>query len=483
MAKGQERNPFVLVLVDGDGYIFDDDLISSGGEGGSRAAGLLNNSIKSSLRARGLEHCKILVRVYANLAGLSKAVSKAKLCGAEKRSLAPFVAGFNRSNELFDFVDAGELKENADFKLRGMFRQFAEASQCKHVYFAACHDVGYVSELIPYTSSRERITLLRSYAFHPEFAKLGLRVEDLPGIFRTKPLPSDVGPYVKPAATTPASPTSYTNHNSAPSSDQSAPSVCTFFQIGKCRYGKTCKHLHVMSGATNGHSKDLSSDKQGPWRSETTSKYSWGPNPVEVSSEFAQTLPREEDVPPGKVPVNKYQQRLDPYIPPASAEERSEFQRRIAKRKLCNNYHLSATCTQGNSCEYDHSAITTITKDCLKYVAQSMPCPRRSTCRSLTCSHGHICQKPDCKFRGGKTFCKLPVQLHTIDMHVDEYVAGTKHSKDVSGEGDDGAMADDGIDLTPPSPSIDQDDFEDCETGPNRSKGVSVDSAETNDDF
>lgn len=67
------------------------------------------------------DHCRVMVRIYANLAGLSKAVSKAKLCGAEKRALAPFVASFNRSNDLFDFVDAGELKENADFKIRAMF--------------------------------------------------------------------------------------------------------------------------------------------------------------------------------------------------------------------------------------------------------------------------------------------------------------------------------------------------------------------------
>src|SRR6202000_2044923 len=37
MAKGQERNPFVLVLIDGDGYVFDDDLVSRGDGGGPRA--------------------------------------------------------------------------------------------------------------------------------------------------------------------------------------------------------------------------------------------------------------------------------------------------------------------------------------------------------------------------------------------------------------------------------------------------------------
>lgn len=86
LAKGQERNPFVLVLVDGDGMIFDDDLVSTGADGGTRAAQLLNDVVRKSLRTRGLEHCKVMVRVYANLAGLSKALSKSKLAGAEKVS-------------------------------------------------------------------------------------------------------------------------------------------------------------------------------------------------------------------------------------------------------------------------------------------------------------------------------------------------------------------------------------------------------------
>lgn len=48
MARGQERNPFVLVLIDGDRYVFDDDLISGGPEGGQRAAQLLNDAVKAA---------------------------------------------------------------------------------------------------------------------------------------------------------------------------------------------------------------------------------------------------------------------------------------------------------------------------------------------------------------------------------------------------------------------------------------------------
>ena len=73
---------------------------------------------------------------------LSKTLSKAGLTGPEKRSLAPFAASFTRSIDLFDFVDAGELEDNAGFKIRATFRQFVENAQCRHIYFAAAHDVG-----------------------------------------------------------------------------------------------------------------------------------------------------------------------------------------------------------------------------------------------------------------------------------------------------------------------------------------------------
>lgn len=61
-----------------------------------------------------------MVRIYANLQGLSKASARLGLCGGEARALAPFTAGFTRAQELFDFVDAGDKKEAADFKIRGL---------------------------------------------------------------------------------------------------------------------------------------------------------------------------------------------------------------------------------------------------------------------------------------------------------------------------------------------------------------------------
>lgn len=90
-------------------------------EGGVAAAQELHAQIKNHLDSEGgsISSARIMVRIYANLKGLSHALARDNLSGNESRSLAPFVAGFNRAQELFDFVDAGEKKEAADFKIRG----------------------------------------------------------------------------------------------------------------------------------------------------------------------------------------------------------------------------------------------------------------------------------------------------------------------------------------------------------------------------
>ncbi|KAL7780956.1 hypothetical protein V8C43DRAFT_299327 [Trichoderma afarasin] len=255
IARGQERNPFVLVLIDGDGYVFNESLVSKGIDGGRNAAQLLHESIKTSLQIKGLAHCQIMVRVWANLVGLSKTLHKAGLVGPEKRSMTPFVASFNRSYGLFDYVDAGEWKENADFKLRAMLNLYAENSQCKHIYFAACHDGGYISDLTTYIGNKERYTLINSpgVKFHKEYLKLGMGIEELPGVFHSLPLDatfvSNSSRSVpastvaeKSTAVVPWAPSSQSNNSVA-----SERKPCFFFQIGKCKYGRKCANLHVSS--------------------------------------------------------------------------------------------------------------------------------------------------------------------------------------------------------------------------------------------
>lgn len=111
---------------------------------------------------------------------------------------------------------------------------------------------------------------------------------------------------------------------------------------------------------------------------------------------------------------------------------------------------MGGYCPSGAACLYDHTPITPHILDCLKFVARHKPCPKRGKagpphppppsihsssftltdslcpgeCRSVACCLGHICQKPDCKHRGGKSWCKIPEASHNVDLRVSEFVPG-----------------------------------------------------------
>ncbi|KAK4555389.1 hypothetical protein LTR86_007686 [Recurvomyces mirabilis] len=437
LARGQERNPFVLVLVDGDGYIFDDDLVSTGAEGGQRAAHLLDEAVKKYARTR--------IRELSGDAG------------PEKRSLAPFIANFTRSMEMFDFVDAGELKENADFKIRALFHQFVENAQCRHIFFAGCHDVGYINELTPYASSRERITLIRHPAFHPEFKKLGMRIEEFPNIFRTTPLE---GGYVHHAtAATQQAPSAtpspfkkvaaYQSHDNDTAANTQQ--VCRFFQSGNCKYGDECRNLHIKSkpnGSTKPSYGGLEDVKQ--WRNSATSTLPFGMNNLAKSdhdfmagnasfmqtpkstnktsapstngeaTDFAAILP--DSIPENKIAVNKTDHRIDPYNGSYTAQDFALFSSRTVKRKLCNLYHIAGYCAAGSECPYDHNPASEGVLNALRHASRSAPCPKKGTCRRAGCPQGHICQKKNCTKRGGKVGCKFNREFHAQSLRVVRFV-------------------------------------------------------------
>lgn len=395
-----------------------------------------------------------MVRIYADVVGVSKSMSKAGLLGAEKRSLAPFIANFNRSKALFDYVDAGELKENADFKLRGLLRLYAENAQCKHIFFAACHDVGYVSELTQYRNNRDRFTLIKTpgLLFHNEFSKLGLGIEELPQVFR--PSGSAMDTYFPK----PLQPGSHNASNksvmgfnppvapSSPAAAKNQPSgtgeICHFFKLGKCRYGSHCKNLHqqtpVLPVRTNSR---LSQD----WRTENGLS---GPDhgvgsgaPIKPAKTYLpqqeldiRQLPKKHDIPVGYVALNKNKQRLDAYIPPPTNEAEDRLRARSAVQRLCNAKHLFGACNSAK-CDYDHSPLDEDLKPALEWLSRSLPCPKRNTCRNAGCTSGHVCQKQDCKQRGGKTFCKLGYTMHDIDLVMDECVPGVSKKPSANNNG------------------------------------------------
>ncbi|KAI3579377.1 hypothetical protein IWW34DRAFT_440176 [Fusarium oxysporum f. sp. albedinis] len=423
LARGQERNPFTLVVVDGDGYIFDERFVKDGEEGGSRAAKQLNDTIKDSLRRKGLESCEVMVRVYANLTGLSKALCK---------------------NGLADFIDAGELKENADFKVKAILRLYADNAQCKHIYFAACHDVGYVSDLIPFRGNRERFTLIRtpSVLFHKEFDRLGMNIEELPGVFRHVPLT-----YAYSTAQTKTALASSTNiskvvnspytNSTIKGNSNDGNSVCSFYMQGNCRYGSGCKFSHVDS-KTSSQNSTPSPSTIGTSTKNLTSDWRRGSS---ITKSNIESLPRKEEIPDGHVAINAVEDRLDAYLPPPDPDAARRLKMLSQEKKFCNNAQLYNSCDSDN-CGYEHAPIDKELLPALEHLSRSVPCTRGGACRRANCVYGHVCQRADCRNRaGGKSYCRFRPRVCIADYSPADYVPAidppmmspSLHSEDVDG--------------------------------------------------
>ncbi|KAJ5097007.1 Zinc finger CCCH-type [Penicillium angulare] len=413
-ARGQDRNPFVLVLIDGDGYLFKEHFLKAGSEGGINAARALSDSIREMMHSTmGMQadQCRIMVRVYANILGLSKVLARAGMVGHEARSLSPFTSSFTRSQDLFDFVDAAEKKEGSDYKIREMFRLFVDSNQCRHIYFAGCHDSGFGSLLTPYKGRSDRITLLKAASFHREFEDLGLPIRELPAVFMSTPL----------ATSKPTGPANTIITKVANSTNGFKP-VCKHFQKGICKFGSGCNKQHVMP--TQQLSKTTSDLTEPP-----SPQQLWSTSPVVGRSlDFLfTTLPPQSLKSEDFIPINKDGDRLDTYFPHPPPDAMDAYHRRAKERKVCNSYHLSGECGD-MSCPYDHGDVSNIVINVLKYILLQHPCSRAGACRSIKCYMGHICQKPNCK--AVKSWqCRFNQHAHSLDLNVAQWVAPIDQSE------------------------------------------------------
>ncbi|GLA52249.1 hypothetical protein AnigIFM63604_009091 [Aspergillus niger] len=411
MARGQERNPFVLVLVDGDGYLFKEHLLKAGADGGITAARIFNDSIRELLHDRlghQADQCRVMVRIYANVLGLSKSLARSGIVGQEARSLSPFTASFTRAEDLFDFVDAGDKKEGADYKIREMFRLFADNSQCKHIFFAGCHDSGYSNLLTPYRGRTDRITLLKAANFHSEYERLGLPVRELPALFMSTPIGGTGSP---------------SNHT--PSLSTSSRPICKHFQKGICRYGNNCNKAHIPQGQQLSRSDNTPSPpgRESPTSARTQEFY--------ASQLVTHLDPMWQD----HIPINLAGDRIDTYCPIPAHDAWEVYTRRAKIHKPCNNFHLGGECSN-ISCEYDHGRLDPSSLDVMKYILRQHPCQTGPTCRSTKCFLGHLCQKEGCR---GLKPCRFNRHAHTLDLHIAKYTPSIKketgHSRAESAEG------------------------------------------------
>lgn len=127
----------------------------------------------------------ILVKIWANLRGLEHALHDNGSI-TTRDQMVSFAIGFNRSRAEFDFVDVGGGKENADSKMRRMLVLHYHNLHCKKIFFAGCHDTGYIHDLKEWHGMEEaeqRIVLVETTPAEPRFKELGFPITRFASVF------------------------------------------------------------------------------------------------------------------------------------------------------------------------------------------------------------------------------------------------------------------------------------------------------------
>ncbi|GIZ39005.1 hypothetical protein CKM354_000239800 [Cercospora kikuchii] len=310
--------------------------------------------------------------------------------------LLAFGRSFGLAQPLFSFVDVGGGKERADHKLREHLRLYLRIGQCKHIFFAPCHDNGYLPVLESYRREHaSRMTLIETRPAEPGYVELGLRRIQMPTLFRSDNLPG--GPV-----------------KSMPTVALEAPK--NFAGMPNAVLSPQPKKLPNRTGlSTQAQNAAIMPKSPSPAPSNESNGSSWatiGKNggPTKTINIAPQKKPDRKFI-----LVNRYNERIDEDLPRTDPAAENRFQKRTETYgKHCNSYHLLGRCERGEYCDYHHGEkLTAGERLVLKHKARSLSCPKKIACADPICPYGH-----HCKYGGGHCYfdrCYY-ADTHTMDL-------------------------------------------------------------------
>ncbi|KAG0649144.1 hypothetical protein D0Z07_4472 [Hyphodiscus hymeniophilus] len=413
-----DKDPYVVVLIDGDGSKFLDELLQEPVTGAAKAAQRLNKEIKDYLKDTPLSavNLPILVRVFANLNDLARSLRLSNVIESAD-NMRTFAEQFTNSRAEFDFINVGRGKENADAKMRKMFNHFMKNFQCKKIFFAGCHDNGYLHDLREHAGdpdAKERIVLLETTPAEPGFLTLGFSMIRLDTVFRSEPLGSGKV-YTNPNHTLPNqsaySPVLVENATvnggsrglPAPSSThQSSVSLVTTTPSDGTRSPSP------YSGQTSTPAANVSSSGNGGISIKYPSSYAAAGGTSGHQNISVQIAKTKE---PKTIYYNSDDHRLDPPIKTPGYNNPSqvtykEKTEKIKPNVFCNHFYLAGNCALGAACERDHSTKLTPGEIAIhRFRARTSVCPAGPSCDDYNCCLSHHCPydphcaRPECKFK------------------------------------------------------------------------------------
>ncbi|KAK6825914.1 hypothetical protein PG987_013408 [Apiospora arundinis] len=370
---GTIEDPFVAVVVDGDGAIFTDELLKD--------PILAVNRFKASIRAQIREipslpvGIPIVVRIYANLQGLAKTMNANGII--THNQMLEFVSQFNFECDYFDFVDVGTIKEAADSKIRTMFNHYYTNKQCRRIFLAGItHDSGYQHVLKDFRKDKgDRITLVESYPAREEFKGFGLPITSFPGVFRAEVLPNSAAPKAK-----------------RQSQPQAPPPPLQTTQMKD-------------TDATFVHDDN-------------------DPDPVDIESPASEHITVEDilaDKRRSRIFFNIFEFRIDSVVKYPKDDGNFESDLNYVRGRgcpdFCNDHYLGGSCDRGFNCRFEHDwPLQDKGLAALRYLARQRYKCRRIFCENFRCWKSHNCPVRNCERDCG----------YSWDMHLE----GGPKSKD-----------------------------------------------------
>ncbi|KAF8239047.1 hypothetical protein L208DRAFT_1429576 [Tricholoma matsutake] len=202
LLENQLQGYRIITLIDGDGAIFTNELISRGQAGGHTAAQMLSDTILQFLTSNyGGHQYQLWVYLFFNKRGLMDTFGRVG-SWLTKTKFEDFCMGFNEAAERFLMVDVGSRKEAADAKIKAHLEAEIFLPQTYKIIFGGCHDNGYVTNLRSQITAgfKQKLILLPTYTeIAAGIAELELPVLTIRDLFLKEKLgiaPSD--PIVPP---------------------------------------------------------------------------------------------------------------------------------------------------------------------------------------------------------------------------------------------------------------------------------------------
>ncbi|KAL5119945.1 hypothetical protein ACEQ8H_002043 [Pleosporales sp. CAS-2024a] len=429
MTRAMSEIPFVMVLIDGDGMIFEDQYLQQGEAGGRRAASQLDSALHQYIETETDDiplGARIVCRMYANVRGLGEVLARKGII-AHSSVFDDFVRGFTRGKTLFDFVDVGTGKDRADEKIIESFKMFSRDYHCRRLMFGCSHDNGYARTLEEYIDKPEivcKTVLLEGVPFEKELIPLPYATKKFSNLFRQSKIVLNglPGPHtMTPESMAPESPMptqqTYSMFSGLPTRFPAPPR-----QTGLTDSPLPCQAALVGTGLPRTPSSStLASDggaqvkQAGTWASLAAA-----PAPPPTADAPVYMPAKREDI----IARNRAGQRIDPTT---KDYDKAEVDR-VKKMKWCNVHFLRNACPYDFNCSHEHSPKPNEDEiRTLRLVARMAPCIAGSGCQDINCIYGHRCPAPPHRtnnhVKGTKSCifgesCKFPPELHDIDMNV-----------------------------------------------------------------